>query len=441
MKSLSSALRWVILAAALGYIADKTPPLFTAARAEVARMGEWRWGWVTVSVVLGVAAVALYGEVHRRLLRIGGARLSSGTVQSITFAENAVAETLPVVGGAGAVAYAISRFHRRGADTEVASWAVLVAGSVSTVCLVALIGVALTAVGKLPVVWGAVLAVAAVASGVAGAAFVGRPAALRRLAHRVLHVAERVGRRCPVCRSDRLATAQSRVDDVAARLGLLRPSRAQWLVLVVISVLAYVLDYTALGTVSAAILPGVPWAALVWGYLLVQGSIALQVLPGGAGLADVGLLGALVGGGVPAAPAAGVVLVYRVCSWLLPAAIGWIVYGAQIPLVRRPSHVHIPRQGPPRRQPVSGVADLDAERTRWPGCARGRRQASSVRRRADLPKPVDRPHEDPGHADEQRHHAQRVAGAVRLNPVPDPGWRSMQERSTSARVASRRGGT
>jgi hypothetical protein len=67
----------------------------------------------------------------------------------------------------------------------------------------------------------------------------------------------------------------------------------------------------------------------VEGFLVVQARIALQVLPGGAGLAEVGLAG-IFASGTPAGAAAAVAVVYRSLSWLLPSMLGWIVYALQI---------------------------------------------------------------------------------------------------------------
>lgn len=338
---MKTAMHWALVVAALGYTAYKAPPLFSAARQEFGRLGHLRWTWIVVAVLFGLGAVALYGEIHRRLLRVGGAGLPGATVQAITFASNAIAQTVPVVGGAGAIAYSISRFHRRGADTEVAAWAVLLAGAVATLSLAGMTVVALAATGRMPVAVGAVLLVAVVGAGAGGWALMTHPEVLHRVVRPVLRIAEHVPGRCPACRSSRLAALDARVDEVAARVGRLRPSGPQWLVLVVVSCLTYGLDFGALAASSAAVLPTVPWSALVLGYLLVQGSIALQVLPGGAGLAEVGLLGALVAAGVPAAAGAGVVLIYRVASWLLPSAVGWVLYAAQIHVIRPLAHRHL----------------------------------------------------------------------------------------------------
>ena len=73
----------------------------------------------------------------------------------------------------------------------------------------------------------------------------------------------------------------------------------------------------------------------------MQASIALQVLPGGAGLAEVGLVGILASG-TPTDAAAVVALVYRSVSWLLPSVLGWIVYARQIHTLGPASDRHGP---------------------------------------------------------------------------------------------------
>jgi uncharacterized membrane protein YbhN (UPF0104 family) len=295
---------------AVGWTASQLPPLVRSADAGVLR--ELRWGWIGGAALLGLAAVGLYGELHRQLLAVGGARPPAAAVQSISFAQNAIGSTVPVVGGAGSLAYAVARLRRRGVDGALATWAVVSAGVLSALCLVALGAGALAATGRLPLP-GAGLVLTGI--GVAVALVVtlaGRPGALRGAAARLLPV---------------------------------RPSPQQWLQLLAAAVVPWLADFATLAVASAAVPGPVPWPALLEGFLVVQGSIALQVLPGGAGVAEVGLLGVLVGSGVPAGPAAAVVLVYRASSWLLPSALGWLTYGAQ--LRRAPAGA---RRGPASRE-------------------------------------------------------------------------------------------
>jgi uncharacterized membrane protein YbhN (UPF0104 family) len=342
-----TVLHWSLFAVAVGFLAYQLPPLVRSASAESGRLGDVGWGWAAVGAALGVAAVAAYAELHRELLVVGGARLPSGTVQSITFAENAIGNTIPVVGGAGGLAYAISRFHRRGADPALASWSVLLAGLMTTLTLVALSAAGLGITGRLPRALCVVVALGTCAVAVGLWAAATHRAVLHGLTRPLVWVSRWIPGQCPVCREGRAADLAGVTDRISTRLAQLRPTRLQWTALLAVSLLTWVLDFGDLVASSAAALGSVPWSALVWGFVVVQGSIALQVLPGGAGLAEVGLLGALLASGAPGGPAAVTVLLYRGGSWLLPSLLGWIAYGA---------HIHLTRARPHRHQPEPAVA-------------------------------------------------------------------------------------
>jgi uncharacterized membrane protein YbhN (UPF0104 family) len=321
---------------ALGWTAYQLPPLVRAAGAEAGVLQELSWGWAAAAVLLGVVAVALYAELHRQLLAVGGARPPAATVQSITFAQNAIGNTVPVVGGAGALAYAVGRLRRQGVDAGLAAWAVLLAGVLSFFCLVVLGAGALTATGALPFAGAAVAFAGMPAAAVAAWVLASRPAVIRAVWTPVLAFRRRLPRTRPA-EDDRVADVALRARSAAARLSLLRPSPGQWLRLLALSVLTWLLDFAGLAVASAAVPGSLHWSALVQGFLVVQASIALQVLPGGAGLAEVGLLGALLASGVAPGPAAAVVLIYRTTSWLLPSVLGWLLYGGQLHLRgRRP---------------------------------------------------------------------------------------------------------
>jgi uncharacterized membrane protein YbhN (UPF0104 family) len=166
------------------------------------------------------------------------------------------------------------------------------------------------------------------------------PRVLRAVLRPAFRLSRRIPGQCPVCRDGRAADVAGLTERISTRLALLRPSRLQWAQLIAVAVLTWVLDFGDLVASSAAALGQVPWSALVWGFVIVQGSIALQVLPGGAGLAEVGLLGALVASGAAAGPAAITVLLYRAGSWLVPSILGWMAYGVHIHLTLPHPHRH-----------------------------------------------------------------------------------------------------
>lgn len=329
-KRSRAIVQWVMFLAGLGLLVWQLPALTAEGVHLSAELARLRWGWVLVAVVLGVGALAVYAELHRRLLIAGGVRLRVRTVQAINFAENALSTTLPAVGNAVGFVYATYQLRKRGVDVALAAWSLVLAGTVATIVLGLL--------GLLGVGWAGLIpapaAGALVTSIVLGAwvcwAVVIRPSVLQRC---LLGVA-RLGRKLPAfCRTRRQswvtdpdATAQR----VSHRITLLRPSALQWSMIVVVAALSWAMDFLSLSASAAALGNPIPWSTLVLGFLAVQGAIALQIFPGGAGLAEAGLLGVLIASGTPVAAAMATVLVYRIINWLGLAVLGWIVYGVQI---------------------------------------------------------------------------------------------------------------
>jgi uncharacterized protein (TIRG00374 family) len=338
LRHVKSVLHWILVAAALGYIAWQLPEMIRAVREADDPLSRLQPGWLGLAVLLAVAALVLYGELHRVMLVIGGATVPGRTVQAITFAENAIANTVPVVGGAGALAYSIARLRSRGVDAALASWSVFLPGALSTIVL--LVGAVLIvgAAGWMPI-WLAVVVAAAIAVGTMGFwSVLTHASVLHRLLLGLVHLWGRLPGVCRDCRGGWASDPEATANRLAERIGILRPTPVQWLVLTGTALLSWAADFLALHACAEALGLNARWTTLALGFLVVQLSIALQVLPGGAGLAETGLLGVLLAGGAPAAPAAATVLVYRLITWLGLSVAGWVVYAVQIHLT--PPHWH-----------------------------------------------------------------------------------------------------
>lgn len=321
---------WAVVGVAAGALATQAPKLSHDVVLAGGPLAHLQWLWVLLAALAGLGGLALYGEMHRQLLMVGGVRLSVPAVQGITFAQNAISNTVPVVGGAGALAYAIEQFRRRRVDTPLASWAVFVAGALDTVALLVVAVLGLGWVAHVSVIL-VILGVVVIVAGAAGCwMLLTHPAILRRSMHGLLVVSSRIPGLCLPCRVTWARRAERGALRLSARLAVLRPDGRRWLVLGVLVIASWALDFLTLIAVVAAVGSPVPVSVLVLGFLIVQGSIALQIFPGGAGLASAGLLGVLVAAGVAAAPAAASTIMYRGISWLALALIGWVIYLIQI---------------------------------------------------------------------------------------------------------------
>ncbi|OJY51775.1 lysylphosphatidylglycerol synthase domain-containing protein [Pseudonocardia sp. 73-21] len=263
------------------------------------------------AAVLSAASLLVYGELHRRLLVVAGADLPGRTVQAVTVAGNAVSLTVPTVGTAAGPAYAVRALCRRGVPTAAAVWSVGAAAVVTSVVLVVLAPLGIAAGGLLPV-----------------AAGIGASTLLAVLAVGVAALLRPRGGPHPVGPT-RTGTLGGRARDLVARSSVWaaahRPSPRTTAVLLVLAALTWVLDLACLAACVGATRAPFTAGAVAVGYLAVQASIAIRLTPGGAGLAEAGLLAALVTAGTPAGAAAVAVALYRGVSWLVPAAVGWVV--------------------------------------------------------------------------------------------------------------------
>ena len=63
-------------------------------------------------------------------------------------------------------------------------------------------------------------------------------------------------------------------------------------------------------------------------YVAGTGAASLSLLPGGLGVMDAAMIFALTQGGVSTVSATAAVLLYRLISFALVVALGWLVWGA-----------------------------------------------------------------------------------------------------------------
>jgi uncharacterized membrane protein YbhN (UPF0104 family) len=171
------------------------------------------------------------------------------------------------------------------------------------------------------------------------------PSVLQRSLHVLLSLGRWIPGLCRTCRFAWAARAEQASFRLSSRIALLRPSGVRWIGLLVLAALPWVLDYLSLAASIASVSRSVPWSVLLVGFLLVQGTIALQIFPGGAGLAETSLLAVLLAAGIPAAPAAASVLIYRSISWLGLSLMGWAIYALWIHTAPIHLHRHAPEIG------------------------------------------------------------------------------------------------
>ncbi|MFI0454519.1 YbhN family protein [Actinomadura sp. 6N118] len=274
--------------------------------------------WLVLVVVASAGSMAAFARLQRRLLRIGGVRMSLRRAFAVTYAGNALSTTLPG-GPAVSVVYTFRQFRRTGASPQLSTAVILVGGIITTgaytaIGLLALLadpharGPALMAL-SIP----AVLALALVTA-------LSRPSSRARLAG-------------PLGRIGGAILAHRRVAPYADRLregrDALRPSLRDWAALVMLATLNWAFDILALIAASRAVGIDVPPHAVTLAYFAAQaaGSL-LPLLPGGIGAIESSMAASLVALGATLAPAGAAVGLYRLFSYWAVVTVGWLAWAA-----------------------------------------------------------------------------------------------------------------
>ena len=108
-------------------------------------------------------------------------------------------------------------------------------------------------------------------------------------------------------------------------LGSLRPSKAEWGTVGGLGLANWLTDIGVLAVSILALGGAVPWRSLLLIYGLATLIGSLGITPGGFGLVEGTLCLGLVSTGLPAALALAAVLLYRLVSFWLVMATGWLV--------------------------------------------------------------------------------------------------------------------
>lgn len=283
-------------------------------------MRDARWEWVLAAVVAQAVSMGSMARQQRRLLGVGGSRISLAGAVATTYAGNAISVGLPLAGPAAATVFALRRFVGLGADAAVAGWALAVSGVFSSFALVAVV-----ALGA--VVSGSGLAVLSAAVGVLFGAV---PLALLLLSLRrpgPRRLLERLGTRLVEAGQkvtghpdgDPEEIVHEQLDEVTA----LHPDTRTLAVTAWLALLNWAADAACLALAILAVGGDVPWRGLLLAWAAGTVVASLGLTPGGLGVVEAALSSALIAAGLVGSTAIAAVLVYRIVSlWLVLAAGG-----------------------------------------------------------------------------------------------------------------------
>ena len=282
-----------------------------------------RWTALVLAVAAEAGSMVALALMERRILIMAGLRLPVRRAVAIAYASNALSVSLPVVGSGTATAYSYRRLVAAGATSAVAGWALVLSGVASNVAFVLIISVG-------GIVSGNIAGIAAGAAGTAAAVLVAcvaviavrRPAVRERLTRVAVWTLNRAQRLIHRPRGD----AAGIVADTLTALGAFGANRRDITHAVASAFRNWAFDLLCLAFSIRAAGAHVPWWGIVLAWAAGAGGASLNLTPGGLGVVEAALTGALVALGLPGATALTAVLIYRGITFWLAAAAGWLIY-------------------------------------------------------------------------------------------------------------------
>lgn len=278
------------------------------------------WPLAVVAMAVELASIVAYAGVQRQLLASGGVPLGIRPLTRITLAANAIQNSLPA-GPAWSTIYVYRQFRRRGVDSALAGWVLLLTVVVAFAALVllALVGVGMAEgqASSLNLAW-AILAAAGVVTILVAMV---RRGLLSRPAHSaavgILRLCQRLVRRPK-------GEPQALVAGWLQRLRTVNLSKANLAAAAAWALGNWLLDLSCLLIAFLAVHAGVPWRGLLLAYGAGQLAANLPLTLGGLGVVEGSLTVALVfyGGAQNATVAA--VLLYRIFSFWVMLPLGWL---------------------------------------------------------------------------------------------------------------------
>jgi putative heme transporter len=293
-----------------------------ALTSSIGRLGHPDWSWIPIALVLEAVSMATFASMQSLLLRAGGTRIRHRPMMATIYAANALAVSVPVAGPELGTAFTFRRFTKQGADTSLASWALLVGGLVSSVGAILVLAVGGALSGNVLVTGlaiGAGLTVAAVGAAVRTA--VGRPNLPLGLERPTTWMVQRIARLL----LHPIEDPSEAIRRWLKGLESLRLSPSEWSEVGGLGMTNWLADAGVLAISLLAIGAPVPWRTLLLIYGLAAAVGSLGITPGGIGLVEGTLCLGLVSTGVPTALALAAVLLYRLVSFWLVSAVGWLV--------------------------------------------------------------------------------------------------------------------
>ena len=268
--------------------------------------------WLIAAVGAEIASMSAFSRLQVRALHMTGYDVRHRTALAINYGSNAIAATIPIVGSAAGTANTWRQYQRRGAPAAAVTWALATAGVLSALTFSLLMAAAaVTSRNSALAGAGAGVTAAALALAVGYMALTRAPAVSERIIGKLK--ADRARHFVETLTSYRVAPASLML---AGGAGFLN----------------WALDVACLGLAIHAVGGHLPVTVLVVVWAGAGAASSLSFTPSGLGVVEPILVAGLAAGGLHHTSALAATALYRLISFVLVAAAGWVI---QLSLSRR----------------------------------------------------------------------------------------------------------
>jgi putative heme transporter len=287
-----------------------------------------KWWWIPPALVAEFASFVCFAGLQYEFLRCGGLAAPEGPLLKMTFASQAITNSLPG-GNAFSAVYGFRWFRRFGADDTLAAWSLVgtVVASVVSLALVATAGLALAtgegaSLDLIPVIVGVFVITVAI-----GVLFIyERPLAV------VVTWGIRASRKIVGRPRGDLA---AEIDRIVGMVTAVRLGPRQVITIMLWGVANWLFDCACFAMMFLAVDATIPWKGLLLAYGAGQLAATLPFTPGGLGVVEGSITIALTEFGGAHVSTIDAVLMYRVISFWLVLVVGWALWAQLALQVRR----------------------------------------------------------------------------------------------------------
>lgn len=311
--------RWAILGVVAIVLAVEVALVWDQLSKAAKSLYSAKWWWLLAALVAAAASMHSFAQIQRTLLKSAGVHVKQWRSEAAFYAANALSTTLP--GGPVISATFLLRQQRLwGASTLVASWQLVMSGVLQAV------GLALLGLGgafflgatnnpfSLLFTLGGFVALLLLGQAVAS-----RPELIDGIGARVLSWINSV-------RGKPADTGLEKWRETLDQLESVSLGRRDLGVAFSWSMFNWIADVACLGFAACAAGGNASVAGLTVAYAAARAVGTIPLMPGGLLVVEAVLVPGLVSSGMSLPDAISAMLIYRLISWLVIAAIGWVVF-------------------------------------------------------------------------------------------------------------------